>query len=75
MRAGEATCPGLLCQASGEPVAAAALAAWGVVGETLDTLDPDQCDQFYDLERPVTCACACHDAQELLSSLAVKPVN
>ena len=35
--------PGLLCKASGEPVAAAALAAWAVVGETLDTLEPDRC--------------------------------
>ena len=39
----EAICRGLLCQASGEPVAAAALAAWAVVGETLDTLEPYRC--------------------------------
>ena len=41
--AGNIYMPGLLCQASGEPVAAAALAAWAVVGEMLDTLETDRC--------------------------------
>lgn len=50
---GTSTCPGLLCQASGEAVAAAALAAWAVVGEALDTLEPDRCGRM--LASIVTC--------------------